>query len=69
MQGPVADWLVPWIVWGKDLQFGEDGVGGWCVEEDGSRECRGFGAEGWQDEGEESGREADGEGGGLHGEG
>ena len=69
MQGPVADWLVPWIVWGKDLQFGEDGVGGWCVEEDGSRECRGFGAEGWQDEGEESGSEADGEGGGLHGEG
>jgi len=69
MKGPVADWLVPWVVWREDLQVSEDGVGGWCVEEDGSGESRGFGAGGWRDEGEEGGSEADGEEGGLHGEG
>ena len=69
MERPVADRLVPWIVWGKDLEFGEDGVGRWCIEEDGSRDGRGFGAEGRRDDGEEGGGEGDGEGGGLHGEG
>lgn len=53
MERPVADWLVPWIVWGKDLELGENGVGGWCVEGDGSRDGVGLGAEGWRDDREE----------------